>query len=123
MKAKYLGDETGQPCTVFGQTFPAGEFVEVEGDQADLAVKKLPGNPVFEVQYDPLDRDRSGEKGGSLPKPAEPAQPVEIPDDWRELHHMKRKALAARIAGTEVTGTDEIANVIEAEQARRAAEV
>lgn len=45
MQARFKGEADGLPCTVFGQEFPAGEWVTVEG----LAASKLPGNPMFET--------------------------------------------------------------------------
>lgn len=45
MKARFRGEDGGdRECVVFGQTFPEGEWVEVE-----KPTKKLVGNPMFET--------------------------------------------------------------------------
>jgi hypothetical protein len=40
------GEMLSKPCTVFGQAFPVGQWVDVEG----RAAQKLPGNPMFEAE-------------------------------------------------------------------------
>lgn len=55
---------------------------------------------------------------------AEPDQPevVEIPDDWRDQHHMARIALARRLTGEEVATATEADEIIAAEAERRCGE-
>ncbi|MCW5697364.1 MAG: hypothetical protein KIS96_11620 [Bauldia sp.] len=57
----------------------------------------------------------------SDPPPAPPeASTVEIPDDWRLLHHMARRSIAKNL-GIEAKNAEEADQAIEAELARRAA--
>lgn len=46
---------------------------------------------------------------------------IPIPDNWHDLHHLQRLALAAKIKGEAVATADEADAVIAAEVARRAA--
>lgn len=55
-KVSYKGEGDGRSCTVYGQTFPVGEWVEVEG----LAAQKLPGNPMFEADGEEPEADGPG---------------------------------------------------------------
>lgn len=66
MRVRFKGEADGLPCEVFGQVFPAGEWVEVEG----LALK-LATNPMFDAEghAGPFDHDGDGKAGGSA-KPA-----------------------------------------------------
>lgn len=57
------------------------------------------------------DHDGDGNVGGSLPgagtgKASASAGAVDVPADWPNLHHAKRKALAKAISGAAVTDLD-----------------
>ncbi|KUL94317.1 hypothetical protein DK26_14980 [Bosea sp. WAO] len=55
-----------------------------------------------------------------LSPPSVPDQVVEIPDDWRDLHHMKMITIAKALGATPQNKVEAIA-VLEAEVARRQA--
>lgn len=54
------------------------------------------------------DHDGDGEVGGSVPSA------IEVPADWREAHHKKRKAIAKQITGNEPVNTEDADRVIAA---------
>ena len=61
------------------------------------------------------DHDGDGNVGGGVPAPSEPdAAAIEIPDDWKDAHHKKRKSLAKQITGNEPANTEDADRVIAA---------
>lgn len=67
MKVRYIStpDPTDdKTCTVFGQTFDVGKWVDVD----DSLAGKLAGNPTFEVK---------GAKASTNDEPSEPETPPE----------------------------------------------
>ncbi|MCS0501616.1 hypothetical protein [Ancylobacter mangrovi] len=68
-----------------------------------------------------VDEPAAGEDGGSPSGGAGQGAggPVEIPDDWKDLHHATKKKLAREISGQEPADTAAAEAVIEAEIARR----
>ena len=61
------------------------------------------------------DHDGDGNVGGSVAAAVEPdAAGIEIPADWREAHHKKRKSIAKQITGNEPANTEDADRVIAA---------
>ena len=59
MLVRFRGDGDHTVCSVYGLSFPAGEWVDLSEPP-----RKLLSNPMFEAA-DPLDHDGDGRKGGS----------------------------------------------------------
>lgn len=71
MRVRFKGEADGLPCHAFGQEFPVGEWVEVEG-----LAERLASNPMFDVDGVPdpaaFDHDGDGSPGGSsAPEPSD----------------------------------------------------
>lgn len=91
-------------------------------DDADIPAEPAGEEPIPAHDGDG-DHDAAAAAGAAEGDAGEPDsdQPVEIPDGWEELHHTKRKNLAAKIADRAVTSADEANEIISAEIQRRAA--
>lgn len=117
MRLRFKGDGATDgeghpaPCTVFGVTFPAGEWLDAPPLSA-AQFAKLTGNPAFEHE-------------GAAPvlKDNGPKAEADIPANWAELPFLKQKALANDVGADlpKKAKKAEVQAAIQAEVDRRAA--
>lgn len=99
---------------------------KAEGASALPAVKLLDPARQSDGKKDPSptevkDAENAGQQSETGASDGKTAL-VDIPEDWKSLHHATKKKLARDISGAEAADTDAAEVVIEAELARRAAE-
>ncbi len=91
----------------------------VSGGRAEYVTKPIaaeaPGLPVVTKDEGP-----SAPAGGAGPQEPAQADPVEIPADWRTLHHFKLQALARSLGATVSTKAEAVAAIEAAEKAKQA---
>jgi len=116
MKVSFKGDGHHTETTAFGQTFPQGEWVEVEG----VAAEKLSENPMFEAKGAVKAASKAEEPKAD--GDASGAAQVEIPADWETLPFMTQRALARRLDPglPKTAGKEEVNAAIQAQISLRA---
>lgn len=113
----YVGDIAGFPAKTAFAHWQNGD-----AELTDISVEPPAKEPPQIVTSKSVNKDADDDSGGQNGD-----DPVEIPENWPELHHLKRLALAKRIAPDHAPEGDEkpldaADRVIKAELQRRAAE-
>lgn len=103
----FIGRSGGK--RIKGQMFPRNTAVPVWDTKVQRLLKRLPYMRLVE---------ESAIAGGEVPQAAPQAPgPVIIPENWRELHHNRRKAMARALSHEDVQTTARADEIIAAHAA------